>query len=94
MTIETARFIRSKPFGFLQEEDIIVLADLDRLFPVLVRCGGGRFTAAAQDVIHFIRIVTDEGTDYVRDVAVLATDWAGAGRVMELHGELSPEEKN
>lgn len=55
--------------GFLSPEQIIELAKLDRLFPVLVRCGGGRFTCGAQDYSHFSRCVA-AGGDYVRDVSL------------------------
>jgi hypothetical protein len=53
---------------FLNERSLEELAREDRLAPVLVRCGGGRFTCPAQDAKHFIRIVTEHGGDYVRDV--------------------------
>jgi len=37
---------------------------------ILVRCGRGRFTCPAKDVLHFIKIIKNEGTDYVRDVSI------------------------
>lgn len=55
--------------GFLKREDFGKLANLDRLFPVLVRTNLGRFTCAVQCVEHFIRCV-EAGGDYVRDVSV------------------------
>jgi hypothetical protein len=64
--------------GFLTEHAVEALATLEatRLTPVLVRCGGGRFTCAMQDVAHFIALVesgTHEGhRDYVRDVSLPA----------------------
>src|SRR5881392_2872760 len=61
-------FIDSKPMGFLSEADIPKLIALDRLCPVLVRCGGCRFTCGAQDVQHLMRCV-EAGGDYVRDVS-------------------------
>ena len=67
--------------GFLTSDDLKRLADLDRLRPVLVRCGGGRFTCPAQDAEHFMGIVNDSGkrssddlTDYVRDVSQPTSD--------------------
>lgn len=57
--------------GFLVEhKDEELLIQEDRLQPVLVRCGGGRFSCPAQDLKHFIDIINKEGSDYVRDVSV------------------------
>ena len=59
--------------GFLSAADIkVVAADpATRLYPLLVRCGGCRFTAPAQDITALIGYVT-AGGDYVRDVSVPA----------------------
>ncbi len=57
------------PGMFLTENQLPDLVALDRLCPVLVRCGGGRFTAPAQDAAHFIALV-EAGGDYVRDVSL------------------------
>lgn len=77
-------------YGFLSEADVQVLAaDAGtRLTPVLVRCGGGRFTCPVQDVAHFIRIIERDAqasdgalaidTDYVRDVSLVSP--VGGGR--------------
>jgi hypothetical protein len=57
--------------GFLaNREDQEKLIAEDRLQPVLVRCGGGRFSCPVQDLQHFIDIITREDSDYVRDVSV------------------------
>lgn len=66
--------------GFLRLHQIEAIAnDPDtRLTTILVRCGGGRFFAPAQDVIHFIAIIeahykanpADEHADYVRDCSL------------------------
>lgn len=61
-------FIQSKPCGFLVEADMPALIALDRLCQVLVRCGGCRFTCAAQDVAHLIKCI-EVGGDYIRDVS-------------------------
>lgn len=61
-------FIASKPDGFIAREDLPALIALDRLCPLLVRCGACRFTCAAQDADHLIRCVQSVG-DYVRDVS-------------------------
>ena len=60
---------RRHPFGFIAKSDLPELVRVSRLEPVLVRCGGCRFTAPAQDVAHLIAIITRDGTDYVRDVS-------------------------
>ena len=57
--------------GFLTEEDIGRVAMANPLQTVLVRCGGGRFTCAAQDVSHFVEIIQTEARDYVRDVCIM-----------------------
>lgn len=62
-------FLNSKPYGFLTSADMPELVKLDRLFQVLVRCGGCRFTCAAQDVAHLIKCI-EAGGDYVRDVSL------------------------
>lgn len=59
------------PGGFIDEETLDQINDLDRFTQVLVRCGGGRFICSAQDAKHFIGIVTSEGHDYVRDVSLI-----------------------
>lgn len=75
------QFIQSKPMGFMDSGGVSELVKLDRLFPVLARCGGGRFTCAVQDVEHFIKCVS-AGGDYVRDVCLpvgsleRAADWS------------------
>ncbi len=60
--------------GFLREPEVAMLAadPSTRLQPLLVRCGGCRFTAPAQDVLHLIRLVEATGEEYVRDVSLLA----------------------
>lgn len=59
--------------GFLRHEDVAVIAadPATRLTLLLVRCGGGRFLAPADQVQHFVDIITREKSDYVRDVALL-----------------------
>ena len=55
--------------GFVLEDDMPGLVKHARLLPLLVRCGGCRFTAPAQDVAWLIKAVEDAG-DYVRDVSL------------------------
>jgi hypothetical protein len=64
-----ARVIADR-FGFVTAEDVAQLAahPTSRLWQLLVRCGGCRFVAAAQDVAHLITAVEAIG-DHVRDVA-------------------------
>jgi len=59
--------------GFLTETEVAALAGRDstRLTQVLVRCGGSRFTCAAQDAARLIAAVEASG-DYVRDVSLPA----------------------
>ena len=65
--------------GFLSGAELEVLADEDRLRPVLVRCNGGRFTCAAQDAGHFIRLLESTGQEWARDVSLPAGDRAFLG---------------
>jgi hypothetical protein len=72
--------------GFMRDTDVAELAKLDRLRQVLVRCGNGRFVTAADSVAHFIGIIErergddgEDGSDYVRDVSLLASDAAYRG---------------
>ncbi len=59
-------FIQANPY--LTDKTILDLQKIDRLCPVLVRCGQCRFTAGAQDVPHIIKALETAG-DYVRDVS-------------------------
>lgn len=59
-----------KTFGFITEDMLSRVVDENRLYPCLVRCGGGRFVCPAQDVKHFIDIITRDGIDYVRDISL------------------------
>ena len=56
--------------GFLKQDQVRALVNENRLMPVLVRCGGGRFSCPAQDVEHFISCIGKSGMDYVRDVSI------------------------
>jgi len=65
--------IKAETHGFITgKERLQEIIEYNRLFPLLVRCGGGRFTCPAQDVEHFIEIITREDSDYVRDVSIPA----------------------
>jgi len=61
-------------YGCLTTADMPELIAVDRLRLCLVRCGAGRFLAPAQDVAHFVDIITREDSDYVRDVSLYFTD--------------------
>lgn len=84
------QFIQKHPGGFITDADMPKLIKLDRLCPLLVRCGNGRFTTAAQNVAHFIKCV-EAGGDYVRDVSFpvgsmeRAADWSEEPRLMIYH---------
>jgi len=72
--VRRAKFeqLKQENHGFLTEEGVATLATVARLHPVLVRCGSGRFTCAAQDAAHFIEAIEKSGMDYVRDVSFIA----------------------
>ena len=65
---------REQDCSFLTEAAVAGIATdpSPRLTLLLVRCGGCRFLAPAQDVQHLVDIITREGTDYIRDVSVPA----------------------
>lgn len=85
--------IRREVYGYIVDEaDLKALGEHpdSRLWPVLIRCGGGRFTCPAQDAIHFIRIIQQSlvlrgnpaphhEQDYIRDVSLLAGYEYGGG---------------
>lgn len=85
--MERARLDR---MSFLTAEEVAEIAGdpETRLELLLVRCGGGRFLAPAQDVAHFIGIIEreatyragegGEGSDYIRDVSIPA-GWSPVG---------------
>jgi len=65
----TIKELRRKNFGFIAKDDLPHIIKENRLELLLVRCGSGRFLCPAQDVDHFVQIITNEGNDYVRDVS-------------------------
>ena len=72
--------VRQNQGGFLTEHDVELLAGhpSSRLTQLLVRCGGCRFTCGAQDVRHLIALIesgSDDGPEYVRDVALFPRPW-------------------
>jgi hypothetical protein len=69
--------IKNEQHGFILETDLPRLVKHNRFQKCLIRCGGGRFVCAAQDVGHFVGIITRDGTDYVRDVSFPASDYPG-----------------
>jgi hypothetical protein len=89
-----------KDHGFLSVATLQDLAKIDRLRMVLVRCGNGRFLCPAQDVEHFMDIIRrdfdahNNGCDYVRDVALQASDPAFRGnyRPHTIEGSYRPQQ--
>lgn len=57
---------------FTSKAQIEKLATLLPKVQLLVRCGAGRFVTSADTANWFSEIVTKEGTDYVRDISLLA----------------------
>lgn len=57
--------------GFLTDKgDEAKLIAEDRLQPVLVRCGSGRFFCPVQDLHHFVDIIKNSQQEYIRDISV------------------------
>lgn len=64
------QYLLRSTMGFItNDSDLDKLIAEDRLQPVLVRCGMGRFVCPAQDVKHFTGMVS-KSDDYVRDMSV------------------------
>ena len=57
--------------GYVTESDVKTLGDSPkyRLTRLLVKCGGARFVAPAQDIPTLIAAIESNG-DYVRDVQI------------------------
>lgn len=65
--------LKARAYGFISSEELDMVVVENRLHPCLVRCGGGRFVAPAQDVKHFIAIIerdTHDQSDYIRDISL------------------------
>ena len=70
--------------GFITDQQLPELVNIDRLMLVLVRCGNGRFLCPAQDAKHFIGIIEEHAQlqkdktgnalagDHIRDVSLPA----------------------
>lgn len=69
MSPTLAEFILKRPFGFITSAELPELIRLDRLCPLVVRCGCCRFICGAQD-LETLSGYVKAGGDYVRDVAV------------------------
>lgn len=74
------KIISPEQGGFLTAFDVQALARMDRLRQVLVRCGACRFTISADSFDHIAGIIERDGTDYIRDVSLPASDAAYRGR--------------
>ena len=67
---EFAAFFAGLTFGYITTDaQLFELVRIDRLRPVLIRCGGCRLTTAAQCVPHVMKCIK-AGGDYVRDISV------------------------
>lgn len=56
--------------GFITSDQ---MDELNKIIPnqlLLVRCGNGRFLTPLNQLNHFIRIINNEKSDYVRDVSL------------------------
>lgn len=66
------KHLRARNFGFITESEIRAVINENRLYPCLIRFGGCRLVAPAQDVPHIIKCMEKAG-DYVRDVSLNQT---------------------
>lgn len=66
-------YLLKTQFGFIaSKEDEEKLIAEDRFTPILVRCGGGRFRCAVQDLAHWVEVINASKIDYIRDASVTA----------------------
>ena len=67
-------YAKRNTIGFLNSNQVAAIASdtRTRLTPILVRCGACRFVVPADQCQHLIDIITREGSDHVRDVALVA----------------------
>ena len=61
--------IRKRRMGFVTQDDLKDIIHINRLQLLLVRCGGCRFLAPAQDIERIIKLIEGSGEEYVRDVS-------------------------
>lgn len=85
-------FILACEGGFVRQDQLSRVIELDRLAQMLVRCGCCRFVAPAQDVPTLTRYVT-AGGDYVRDVSFTASLMAEAAAARIEDGRRAREAK-
>lgn len=69
MTLQQATARIKRNHGFIELEDLRVLAHEKRLTPVLLRFGACRCTCPAQDAEHIIEALNAFG-DYCRDISI------------------------
>jgi hypothetical protein len=63
--------VKKSQYGFLKgRNDLAKVIEENRLQLCMVRTGNGRFITPAQNVQHYIDIIKNEGSDYLRDVSV------------------------
>jgi hypothetical protein len=62
--------IKKTQMSFVKEEQIPGIIAADPFQQMLVRTGVGRFICPALNVKHFIKIIENEKSDYIRDVAI------------------------
>lgn len=63
------KVLSKQQFGFVTAEDLDILEVEMPNLPLLIRCGGNRYVAQAQDAKARMDYVEETG-DYVRDVSI------------------------
>lgn len=62
--------LKARNGGFIRLTELPGIIRERPLHPCLIRCGNGRFSCPAQDVQHFVDIITRDGQDYIRDISL------------------------
>jgi hypothetical protein len=62
--------------GFVTDQQVRVLVEIDRLGLVLLRTTRGRMQVAAQDVDHYVSMIDRDPDDSLRDASIRTRDWS------------------
>ncbi len=72
-------------YGFLSADDVRVLVEVPEFsgLQCLIRCGCVRPVVRLDDVSDLVKIITNEGSDYVRDVSFTVAALEVLSRILD-----------
>jgi hypothetical protein len=63
--------LRAEQYGFISSAaELARVVHENRLQPIIIRCGGCRLMAPAQDVARLVGIIEAAEGEYVRDISI------------------------